>query len=139
MAWTFDLSETFVHLAAAGGAEPVRPTPSFWRCGVDAPRYERILGAIDFTSAGDLHPSMQEVHPEADEVLLVVSGALDVVLEEAGVERTITLLEGQAVIVPRGIWHRLVLRRPGRLLFINSRTGMKSRAARPGREARDAT
>ena len=32
-------------------------------------------------------------------------------------------------VVPRGVWHRLVMRRPGRLLFINSRSGMQSRTA----------
>jgi mannose-6-phosphate isomerase-like protein (cupin superfamily) len=70
---------------------------------------------------------MQEVHPHADEVLLVVSGALDVVLEEGGAERTVPLEAGQAAIVPRGTWHRLLMRRPGRLVFINNRKAMQSR------------
>jgi mannose-6-phosphate isomerase-like protein (cupin superfamily) len=70
---------------------------------------------------------MQEMHPEADEVLFLVSGAVDVVLQNADAERTIALEAGQAAIVPRGVWHRLVMRHPGRLLFINSRTGMQSR------------
>jgi mannose-6-phosphate isomerase-like protein (cupin superfamily) len=76
---------------------------------------------------------MQEVHPLADEVLLLVSGAIDVVLEEAEAERTIALEAGQAAIVPRGIWHRLVMHQPGRLVFINSRTDMQSRTRRTQR------
>ncbi len=129
MPQTFDLSTTFVHLRDGGGAEPVKVTRSFWS-GSAAKRYDRVAGAFDFRAPADLHSSMQEVHPEADEVLVLVSGALDVVLEEAGAERVIPLEAGHAAIVPRGVWHRLVMRRPGRLLFINRRVGMQSRAHR---------
>src|SRR5688500_11141813 len=96
----FDLAETFVHLADRGGAEAFAVTPAFWRgehgaCG-------RVLGAVDFRSPRDLHPSVQEVHPAADEVLLVIAGALDAMLEENGGERAIALAAGQAAVVPRG-------------------------------------
>ena len=127
MAHSFDLSRTFVHLANSGHAEPVRITPSFWRESSSSALYDRLVGAFDFNSSQDLHSSMQEMHPEADELLFLVSGAIDVLLEEAHSERTISLVAGQAAIVPRGVWHRLVLRRPGKLLFVNSRTGMQSR------------
>ena len=62
-------------------------------------------------------------------MLFLVSGAIDVALQEGDAERTVALEAGQATIVPRGVWHRLVMRQPGRLLFINSRTGMQSRNA----------
>jgi len=103
-------------------------TPSFWRGSAAGHVYDRVVGAFDFSSSADLHASMQEMHPLADELLILASGALDVILEEAGGERTIALEAGQGAIVPRGVWHRLVMRRPGRLLFINSRTDMQSRA-----------
>jgi len=128
MTQSFDLSTTFVHLRDGGDAEPVEITPSFWSGSAARKVHDRLVGAVDFTSAKDLHASMQEMHPLADEVLILVSGAVDVNLEEAGVERTIALESGQAAIVPRGVWHRLVMRRPGRLLFINSRTDMQSRS-----------
>jgi mannose-6-phosphate isomerase-like protein (cupin superfamily) len=128
MARSFDLATTFVHLRDGGGAEPVKITPSFWSGSGAGRVYDRMVGAFDFQSSRDLHSSMQEMHPLADEVLILVSGAIDVILEEAGVERTIALEAGQAAIVPRGVWHRLVMRRPGRLLFINSRTDMQSRS-----------
>jgi mannose-6-phosphate isomerase-like protein (cupin superfamily) len=126
MAQGFDLSTTFIHLREGGGAEPLKVTRGFWS-GSAAGKYDRIVGTFDFRSSKDLHSSMQEIHPEADEVLFLVSGAIDVILEEAGVERAVTLEAGQAGIVPRGVWHRLVMRQPGRLLFINSRTAMQSR------------
>ena len=102
-------------------------TPSFWGKSSSSALYDRLVGTFDFNSSKDLHSSMQELHPEADELLFLVSGAIDVLLEEAHSERTISLEAGQAAIVPRGVWHRLVMRKPGKLLFINSRTGMQSR------------
>jgi mannose-6-phosphate isomerase-like protein (cupin superfamily) len=128
----FDLSEMFVHLTDRGDADAIAVTPAFWRSA--GTRYERVLGAFDFRSPRDLHPSQQEIHPEADEVLILVSGALDVVLEEDGSEPTIALEAGQAAIVPRGVWHRLVMRAPGRLVFINSRAGMQTRPWKGARE-----
>jgi hypothetical protein len=113
MAQTFDLSATFVHLRDGGGAESVNVTPAFWS-GDAGKSYDRLVGAFDFRSSADLHSSMQEMHPAADEVLYVVSGAIDVVLEEGGTEQTLTL----------------VMRQPGRLVFINSRTNMQARRRR---------
>lgn len=129
MTRSIDLSCTFVHLTNRGDAEPVELTPAFWRESSSSARYDRLVGAFAFNSSKDLHSSMQEMHPEADELLFVVSGAIDVVLQETESERTIPLEVGQAAIVRRGVWHRLVMRQPGKLLFINSRTGMQSRDA----------
>jgi mannose-6-phosphate isomerase-like protein (cupin superfamily) len=130
---TIDIARTFIHLGGNGGAEPISMSPSFWRGGAEAQRYERVVGAFNFRSADDLHSSVQEMHPEVDEVLLLISGAVDVVLEEDGAERTVALESGQAAIVPRGVWHRLVARRPGRVLFVNNRRGMRSRPLRDRR------
>lgn len=129
MPQALDLSSTFVHLSNAGDAEPVKATPSFWRDSATRGRYDRLVGSLEFNSSEDLHSSMQEMHPEADELIFLVSGAIDVVLEEAGAERGLPLEAGQAAIVPRGVWHRLVVRQPGKLLFINSRAGIQSRPA----------
>jgi len=129
MTRSLDLSRTFVHLTRGGDAELVELTPSFWRESSRGARYDRLLGVYGFDSAEDLQSSMEEVHPEADELLFVVEGAIDVILHEEDVERTIPLEAGQAAIVPRGVWHRLVMREPGRILFVNSRTRMKSRDA----------
>ena len=129
MTQPIDLARTFVHLSSQGDAEHVELTPSFWRESSSSALYDRLVGAFEFHSPEDLHSSTQEMHPEADELLFLVSGAIDVVLQEGDAERTVALGAGQAAIVPRGIWHRLVMREPGKLLFINSRTGMESRKA----------
>jgi mannose-6-phosphate isomerase-like protein (cupin superfamily) len=126
MAPTFDLATTFVRLGARGAAEPVPVTPSFWR-GDARRRRDRVLGAVDFRTPGDLHSSLQERHTASDEVLFLVAGAVDLLLEQDGAERAVRLEAGRAAIVPRGVWHRLVVREPGRLLFLNDRAGTEGR------------
>src|SRR4029453_15904316 len=129
MTQPLDLSSTFVHISNGGDRELVKLPASFWRGNSSVKRYDRLVGTFDFKSSKDLHSTMQEMHPEADELLYVVSGAIDVIFEEAPAELTVPLDAGQATVVPRGVWHRLVMRQQGKLLFINSRTGMQSRKA----------
>jgi mannose-6-phosphate isomerase-like protein (cupin superfamily) len=129
-----NLTKTFVHLRDGGGAETIKLTPAFWRGGGD--KLDRVMGLFAFKSSRDLHPSMEEMHPEGDEILLLVSGAMDVIVKEDGKEKSTALEAGQFAIVPRGAWHRLVMRKPGQLLFINSRKGMQSRPAKTLKENR---
>jgi mannose-6-phosphate isomerase-like protein (cupin superfamily) len=134
MAQTFDLSTTFVRLGEGGSAQPVKVDAAFWRGSLPGRRDDRMVGAFDFHSSEDLHASMEEMHPLGDEVIFLVAGAIDVVLEEGGAESAVALEAGHATIVPRGAWHRLVMRRPGRLVFINVRTEMQSRLTGPQQE-----
>jgi mannose-6-phosphate isomerase-like protein (cupin superfamily) len=57
-----------------------------------------------------------EMHPSGDELLAMLAGGMDVVLEQGDIEVTITLEAGQSCLVPRGTWHRHVVRRPGEYL-----------------------
>ncbi len=68
-----------------------------------------------------------ERHPDADELLYLVAGAVDVVLrrdldDDAG-EWRIELRPGEVCIVPTGAWHRQeVVAAPGTMLFPTPRT-----------------
>jgi mannose-6-phosphate isomerase-like protein (cupin superfamily) len=57
-----------------------------------------------------------EMHPSGDEVLAMLTGEMDLVLEQADGQVTITLQAGQACLVPRGTWHRQVVGRRGEYL-----------------------
>ncbi len=48
---------------------------------------------------------------------------VDVVLEEDAQEHSIELAPGQALVVPRGVWHRVLLREPSQLLHITPGPG----------------
>jgi mannose-6-phosphate isomerase-like protein (cupin superfamily) len=63
-------------------------------------------------------PHDGEMHPDGDELLYLVSGAVTVRMELPEGERTIDLEAGQALVVPQGTWHRINLREPGTLIHV---------------------
>lgn len=63
-------------------------------------------------------PHGGEMHPDGDELLFMVSGAVTVRLELPTGDRTVDLGPGEALVVPKGIWHLVHLREPGRLVHI---------------------
>ena len=73
------------------------------------------IGAPELT--GDA-PHDGEMHPDGDELLFLVSGAVTVKLELADGDRTVELGAGDAIVVPKGVWHKVTLREPGRLIHV---------------------
>jgi mannose-6-phosphate isomerase-like protein (cupin superfamily) len=55
--------------------------------------------------AGD-PPHGGEMHPDGDELLYLVSGAVTVTLELSGGNTQVDLGAGDAIVVPQGVWHR---------------------------------
>lgn len=122
----FDAYATIVHLGADGRARPVAWTPDVFRRLVTGGG-DRVIGAKHGAEPADFHADEWEMHPAGDEVLYLLTGALDVVLDEPGGARTVELRAGQGCLVPQGIWHRLVLGRPSDLLFITPAHGTRHR------------
>jgi mannose-6-phosphate isomerase-like protein (cupin superfamily) len=68
-------------------------------------------------------PHGGEVHPDGDEFLYVVSGTMELILDDGdervvGAEMTVLLRSGDAYIVPRGVWHRLEAVEPSYLVHV---------------------
>ena len=63
-------------------------------------------------------PHDGEMHPDADELLYLISGAVKVLLELPGGHQTVDVAAGQALVVPRGTWHQIYMVEPGQLLNI---------------------
>ncbi len=68
-------------------------------------------------------PHRGEVHPDGDEFLYVVSGTIELVLDDGdahaiGVERKLVLRAGDAFVVPRGVWHQLETVEPTYLIHV---------------------
>ena len=72
-------------------------------------------------------PHGGEMHPDGDELLFLVSGKLTVILEDREPPREIVLTPGRATIVPRGVWHRVVLAEPSQLVYITPGPGGEHR------------
>jgi mannose-6-phosphate isomerase-like protein (cupin superfamily) len=58
----------------------------------------------------------------------MLSAEMEIVLEIEKGERRTKLEEGQAVVVPRGVWHRGIVRKPGMLMFITPGAGTEHRS-----------
>ena len=75
----------------------------------------------------DAGPSHWEVHPDGDELLYLLSGSMDVVLETDGENKVINLSGHSSCIVPRETWHQTIAREPCSLLFITPSKGTQHR------------
>jgi mannose-6-phosphate isomerase-like protein (cupin superfamily) len=67
------------------------------------------------------------MHPDADELLYLVSGRIRVRFELEDGVRDSEVEPGQAVIVPKGVWHRIFIEEPGRLVHITPGPGGQHR------------
>jgi homogentisate 1,2-dioxygenase len=74
-----------------------------------------IVGAPELT--GDA-PHDGEMHPDGDELLYLISGAVTLTLELADGDHLVDLGAGDPVVVPKGVWHKITMREPGRLIHI---------------------
>ncbi|AUX45007.1 cupin [Sorangium cellulosum] len=130
----FDLSSTYLHLADGGGGAPIEVTPTFWQeltSGDLTSEDVRRVATVDGWLVTRFHITADtahwEMHPAGDEFLYMLSGASDIVLQEQGGERVVELRPGTVCKVPRGAWHRLVLREPGDLMGITYGKGTQHR------------
>jgi len=92
----------------------------------------RFLGKFGGVVAGAVHMMRDtpwEMHPRGDECLHLLSGAIDVIVEHGGLSQAAELRAGGSCVIPRGQWHRQVVREPGDLLFITPAAGTQHRAA----------
>ena len=84
-----------------------------------------LLGVFQIASPDDLHSDIWEMHPAGDEVLLMLTGALGVEYSDGFCRGTSALESGRGVVMPKGVWHRLLLREPGLLMVLSPSQGTK--------------
>lgn len=123
----FDLAETYVHLPDGPAATPVAGGAAFWEA-LDhrTDLHDGRLVTVFRMAADWPH---WEMHPEGDELVCLMSGAMDLIIEEPRGERVVPLRAPAAAIVPRGAWHRAVVHAPGDALFVTRGKGTQHRPA----------
>jgi mannose-6-phosphate isomerase-like protein (cupin superfamily) len=115
-----DLSKNPVQFTELGAIEPVvqkgRAHPAV---------IGRLAGEARMTKSP---PHGGEMHPDGDELLILVEGEIEVALDEEDGERVVALTSGDAFVVPRGTWHRVIVKNPCRLLhFTPGRSQVRRR------------
>jgi mannose-6-phosphate isomerase-like protein (cupin superfamily) len=121
----FDPLATFVHLPDGPAAALLEVTPDFWeKLGTRRDLHAgRLVSAYRFSEDW----TSWERHPAGDELVFQLSGAMDVVIEEAGGERSVPLRGRTALVVPRGAWHTARVLEPTEALFVTRGEGTEHR------------
>ncbi len=120
-----DLGTTYVHLDDGPAARPVPVGPDFWE--TIGRRTELHAGRLVLVAHNAADWPTWEMHPAGEEIVYLLSGAVDLVLDEPAAPRAVALRPGQAVIVPRGVWHRGIVHAPGDTLHITYGEGTQHR------------
>jgi mannose-6-phosphate isomerase-like protein (cupin superfamily) len=122
-----DPATTYVHLDATGAAQAVPGGDAFWRlpeAQLDA--FGRSWLITEWECSTDW--ANWEMHPNADEFVYLLSGAVELILELPEGRQTVALHERAAVIVPRCVWHTARVTAPSRMLHVTMGEGTQHRA-----------
>jgi hypothetical protein len=119
----FDPEKTYVHLADGPDAVLLEVGDDFWE---QLPRRTdlpdgRLLAVFRFEEDW----ATREVHPAGDELVVLLSGAVDLVLFEESGERVVPLRGRGACLVPRGVWHTARVHEPSEVLHVTRGAGTR--------------
>jgi mannose-6-phosphate isomerase-like protein (cupin superfamily) len=142
---SFDPESTYAFLEDGGAASSFPGGERFWRSLAAGPPFAGTTGRVA-EGAGWLAAlyaierdgGAWERHPNGGELLAMVTGAMDVVLDLPTGEATVPLEAGRAVLVPQGVWHRQVVRTPGTYFGVTFGKGSEHRPLGDGRRTRTA-
>ena len=120
--------ETYVHLSANGLACQLPGGPAFWslpEAQMAALGNDWLISEYEFISDW---PTW-EMHPNGDEFVYLLSGSIELLLEESEGMRSLSLVGPCAVVVPRGVWHTAKVRAQSRMLHVTLGAGTQTRPA----------
>ena len=71
---------------------------------------------IGIAEMSENSPHGGEMHPDGDEVLYLISGRVHVVFEDDQFEN-VDMQPGDGLIVPKGVWHRVDILEPSKIMY----------------------
>ena len=116
---------TYVHLAEDGAARALSAA-GFWQlpeAEADQNGQGWLISEYEFVEDW---PTW-EMHPEGDEFVYLLSGAVELLLDRAGMIERIHVEGSGAVVVPRGVWHTAKVCIPSRILHVTRGAGTQTR------------
>ena len=70
-----------------------------------------------------------EMHPNGDEVVMLLSGEAELVLQLNGADQSHTLrATGDYMLIPKGVWHTAKISQPTNMLFITPGEGTQQKS-----------
>ena len=120
----FDLDETYIHLDLPNATE-LAVGPDFWQT-IDQ-RTELSRGYLMMVGPMDATWTSWERHPVGEEIVYLLSGSVDFVLDLPGGDQTVELRGRACCIVPRNTWHRAIVHEAGDMLFVTPGEGTSHR------------
>lgn len=126
---TPNLLSTFARLRTDASVEMLPVGADFWQKistgALGDFHNEYLVSCYDFDSSWN----SWEKHPNGDEIVCLLQGAVEFVLDADVGEQRITLCEpGAFFIVPKNSWHTADVAAPARVLFITAGEGTQHRA-----------
>lgn len=123
----FSLSSTYVVLGDNGKATPIAVSDRFF-ADLESKfgdfKGKRLISHFTF----DRDWNTWEMHPAGEEFICLLSGQVDLILEQDGIENTVHLnAPGSFALVPRGTWHTARVYTPSSMLFITPGEGTQNR------------
>jgi mannose-6-phosphate isomerase-like protein (cupin superfamily) len=131
----FDLSQTFVHLGLGTRAVPIADfewSAAFMDSYAASTAADGDEGRLVCIVEQDATWDTWERHPAGEEVVVLLSGRLDVVQDLDAGEKVVPLHPGEAMINPPNVWHTARVHDPGRALFITPGRGTEHRPCDSG-------
>ncbi|MBS0193263.1 MAG: WxcM-like domain-containing protein [Proteobacteria bacterium] len=124
-----DILSTYVHFRCDDRADTLPVSAAFWSELASGKREElnqgRLMTAFTFAEPW----SSWERHPAGEELVMLLSGAAMMVLDEPAGEREVELNHpGAYLLVPQNVWHRAKTSVSSTLLFLTPGAGTEHRA-----------
>lgn len=112
-----DFTENYVSLADKGNIESHEGGDKFWSLsGEDLDKIGENWLITEFHFEEDWQS--WEMHPNGEEIVYLLSGEMDLILETDENRRTIELRGKGSVIIPRNTWHTAKVFAPSNMLVI---------------------
>jgi mannose-6-phosphate isomerase-like protein (cupin superfamily) len=122
MSAAFKLAEHYLSLDGQGRVKHHDGGETFW----SNMAAQDVLGTLVSFGESESDWPHWEMHPQGDEVLFVVDGEITLILENpAGGDERVRMAAYDSFVIPAGAWHRALIHRPAKTLFITYGAGTR--------------